>query len=453
MGREPGRSCRVAVVGGGPGGVVCCRFLLEAGHRPVVFESGSEVGGIWAPDPTNDVVYPDLVTNIPTVCMQSFDLDFPKELPSFIRAGDLGRYHVAYAERFGVRKLVRFGARVCRVQPLRSEEEDSRGDSLWQVAWDTETGHCSEHFDAVVVATGHYSRPYRPEVPGQAQWLAAAPSAGARAVEHSRTYRGPSRYASRVLLVVGGRSSAVDIAREARGVAAWVYVLSKGCDEVEAVGNCTHVPLGTAIGRDGRLVLSGGEVIPGPPVERVVLATGYEYEYPFLDGTELGLDFGRASRYVAPLFMHVLHARRPSLGFIGVPLSVPVPIPLFEAQARLVAAHLRSPGTTAEEREAWVAARRAAVGERTMDLHFLAGDAWSHTRDLVRLSGLAGDGLEAYCRRLSLVEEVYRDRVARRPAQPWGEDTYRRVEYSVDWEAGTWSVSEAPGAAAAAGGG
>ena len=144
MGREPGRSCRVAVVGGGPGGVVCCRFLLEAGHRPVVFESGSEVGGIWAPDATNDVVYPDLVTNIPTVCMQSFDLDFPKELPSYIRAGDLGRYVVAYAERFGVRQLVRFGARVCRVQPLRSEEEDSRGDSLWQVAWDTETGHFEE---------------------------------------------------------------------------------------------------------------------------------------------------------------------------------------------------------------------------------------------------------------------------------------------------------------------
>mmetsp|Transcript_75196 Transcript_75196/g.201933 ORF Transcript_75196/g.201933 Transcript_75196/m.201933 type:complete len:288 (+) Transcript_75196:165-1028(+) len=286
-----------------------------------------------------------------------------------------------------------------------------------------------------------------PEVPGQAPWLAAVPSAGSRAVEHSRSYRGPSGYASRVLLVVGGRSSAVDIAREARGVAAWVYVLSKGCGEVETVGNCTHVPLGTALGQDGRLVLSGGETVPGPPVERVILATGYEYEYPFLDGAELGLDFGPVARYVAPLFMHVLHARRPSLGFIGVPLSVPVPIPLFEAQARFVAAHLRNQSTSTEQRGAWVAARRAAVGERPMDMHFLAGDAWSHTRELVRLSGLEGHEFEAYCRRLSLVEEVYSDRVARRPKQPWGEDTYRRVEYSVDWKAGTWRVSEAPGVA------
>ncbi|CAK0863201.1 unnamed protein product [Prorocentrum cordatum] len=173
----------------------------------------------------------------------------------------------------------------------------------------------------------------------KAPWLAAVPSAGSRAVEHSRSYRGPSGYASRVLLVVGGRSSAVDIARE-----------------------------------DGRLVLSGGETVPGPPVERVILATGYEYEYPFLDGAELGLDFGPVARYVAPLFMHVLHARRPSLGFIGVPLSVPVPIPLFEAQARFVAAHLRNQSTSTEQRGAWVAARRAAVGERPMDMHFLAGD-------------------------------------------------------------------------------
>ena len=75
-------SRRVAVVGGGSAGVIAARFLKRAGHRPEIFEAGTSFGGIWADDPTNDVVYKNLQTNLPTVVMQSPDLDFPPALPS-----------------------------------------------------------------------------------------------------------------------------------------------------------------------------------------------------------------------------------------------------------------------------------------------------------------------------------------------------------------------------------
>ena len=44
--------------------------------------------------------------------------------------------------------------------------------------------------------------------------------------------------------------------------------------------------------------------------------------------------------------------------------------------------------------------------------------------------------------RLETVEAVYSDRGKRYPKLPWHDDAYRRCEYSVDWEAGTWSVDD-----------
>ena len=58
----------------------------------------------------------------------------------------------------------------------------------------------------------------------------------------------------------------------------------------------------------------------------------YCYNFPFLDEEETGMRF-KGLRHTTPLYQHLLHARRPSLGFIGIPLAVPCPIPFFETQA------------------------------------------------------------------------------------------------------------------------
>jgi len=185
-------------------------------------------------------------------------------------------------------------------------------------------------------------------------------------------------------------------------------------------------------------------------MEDIILATGYTYSFPFLDAEHIGLDFGAVGRYVAPLYMHVLHARRPSLGFVGVPLAVPCPIPLFEAQARFLAARFRHNESTVAEREAWVAERRAVVGDRSQDMHFLSGGAWAYMAELTRMSGLGAAEFEVYSRRLAVVQELYQDRCSKRQELPWDDDWYRRCEYSVDWSTGAWQVSAGQDAPAAA---
>ena len=100
-------------------------------------------------------------------------------------------------------------------------------------------------------------------------------------------------------------------------------------------------------------------------------------------------------RLVTPLYQHLLHASRPTLGFVGIPLNVPCPIPYFECQAAYVAeAWARGPGSAEEltseaEREAWVERRLAAVRAigREQDFHNTkadGGSAWAYMRELLR---------------------------------------------------------------------
>ena len=59
-------------------------------------------------------------------------------------------------------------------------------------------------------------------------------------------------------------------------------------------------------------------------------------------------------RYVKPLYQHIIHADYDTLCFLGIPLAVPSPLPLFEAQAYFAASHLRKAFTSRKQRQEWV---------------------------------------------------------------------------------------------------
>ncbi len=44
--RKPGTPKRVAIIGGGPGGMKCALWLKERGHKPVIFEKQDHLGGL-----------------------------------------------------------------------------------------------------------------------------------------------------------------------------------------------------------------------------------------------------------------------------------------------------------------------------------------------------------------------------------------------------------------------
>ncbi|CAK9027317.1 Flavin-containing monooxygenase FMO GS-OX-like 9 (Flavin-monooxygenase glucosinolate S-oxygenase-like 9) [Durusdinium trenchii] len=410
-------SRKVAVIGGGPAGLAACRSLVRFGHRPVVFEAAEEVGGIWAEKPMNEVVYKGLVTNIPTMCMQSFDLGFSAK-SSYVTGPELGSYFIDYAEHFKLRQFIRFQSRVEKV------ERQEKDDESWQVSWTSTDGSQAEDFDAVCVASGHYEFPYCPELPGQKEWLAASSE---RKILHALSYNDPedepirTDFNGRSVLIVGGRSSAVDIARELRSRAGSLYVLESGCREVTCEDHCSWLPLGSSLTPEGRILAATGELVSGEPVDTVILATGYTYRFPFLDETALNMEFGPVRRYVKPLYQHIIHADYDTLCFLGIPLAVPSPLPLFEAQAYFAASHLREAFTSRKQRQEWV----------QQDLHFISGYAWDHMRLLMREAGMADSDYSQYDRRLKVVQAIYQDRVDRKPRMPWDDDAYRRCQYQA----------------------
>jgi Flavin-binding monooxygenase-like len=87
-------------------------------------------------------------------------------------------------------------------------------------------------------------------------------------------------------------------------------------------------------------------------VDTVILCTGYDYSFPFLESacssssssssssstnSYTKLDLSWSDKHVQPLYQQIFHTQRTDLSFIGLPHSV-VPFPLFELQAKLVAA-------------------------------------------------------------------------------------------------------------------
>jgi cation diffusion facilitator CzcD-associated flavoprotein CzcO len=65
----------------------------------------------------------------------------------------------------------------------------------------------TESFDAVIVASGHYTVPFIPSTPGLAEFSKNFPGS----VEHSKAWRDPEKYRGKTVIVVGASISGTDI--------------------------------------------------------------------------------------------------------------------------------------------------------------------------------------------------------------------------------------------------
>jgi cation diffusion facilitator CzcD-associated flavoprotein CzcO len=203
---------RVAVIGAGPGGLAAARALLNENYFETitVYERSDRVGGTWNyspetnPPPSipctnaltqdhtlqhpNDIyspIYESLHTNLPHTVMCFKDIPFPNDTPYF----PTHRHVLDYVQRFAVEQklmpMVRLSTQVENVQFEKG---------TWTVtATHLESGIKSQdEYEAVIVANGHYTIPYIPDVPGLAE------SDAFLEIFHSRDYRTPDRFKDKV---------------------------------------------------------------------------------------------------------------------------------------------------------------------------------------------------------------------------------------------------------------
>jgi hypothetical protein len=288
------------------------------------------------------------------------------------------------------------------------------------------------------VASGHYHAPNIPDYPNLKAWKTAFPTR----IMHSKSYRSPTPFAGKNVLVIGAGVSSTDICRELGGVANKIWQSSRGgeYDLLPSMlpDNCTRVgsiagfsSLGsTADLKDedalpGNVVLSSGDTIND--IHHVILGTGYHMSYPFLshlhadalspeDATERTLV--TTGQITHNLHKDIFYIPDPTLAFIGIPYHVAT-FSLFEFQAMAVAAVFSDTAVLPDEkemREEYVErVERKGVGRKLHSLRDEDGEI-VYAREMMeivnqgrreedRVEGHTKEWFEAYRRRLVRMKE------------------------------------------------
>jgi len=192
----------VAIIGAGPAGLVAARWLKAYGLEPVLFEQGESLGGQWTADPRYSGVWPAMRTNTSHVMTSFSDLTYPNSGPVYPTNQAVRAYLQRYAEKFDLIPGLRCGARIQRLE----RAANGRG---WSLGFSDANGSSREEtFPYVVVASGRYNRPMRPDVPGLRSF------SGSGGVSYTFEYKEPERFRGLRVLVAGCSISALEVASD-----------------------------------------------------------------------------------------------------------------------------------------------------------------------------------------------------------------------------------------------
>ncbi|CAK9312252.1 unnamed protein product [Citrullus colocynthis] len=356
---------KVCVIGAGASGLVAARELRKEGHKVTVLEQNEEVGGQWLYDPNvenEDPLGKSKFLNVHSSIYSSLRLASPREImgfsdfPFITKKGrdsrrfpghkELFLYLKDFCQCFGLAQLIRFNTRVEYVGIINTKI-GCFGGIKDQIQWvvrsrdyckyktdynDGDDHHLTEEvFDAVVVATGHYSHPRLPTIKGMDRWN--------RKQIHSHVYRVPDPFRNEVVVVVGNSQSGQDISLDLIEVAKEIHLSTKSINTIteglskviQKYQNLHLQPQIESLEEDGRVVFVDGTSIVA---DTILYCTGYSYAFPFLDTKGIVVvDDDR----VGPLYEHTFPpSLAPSLSFIGIPRKL-IGFPFFESQAIWIA--------------------------------------------------------------------------------------------------------------------
>ena len=279
---------RVAVIGAGPCGLAQLHAFAsdsEAGSASapevVCYEKQSDWGGLWNYDwrtgldehgePCHASMYRYLWSNGPKECLEfadyGFEEHFGKPIASFPPREVLYDYIIGRAKRSGFRDQIRFNHPVRRVSR-------SAGGGFTVTAHDQANDtDVSEHFDYVVVSTGHFSIPNMPHYPGYETFGGT--------LMHAHDFRDAVQFSDRNVLVIGSSYSAEDVASQLwkYGASSVICTSRSGPMGFDWPDGITERPILTHV--DGRTVhFADGSTAE---VDAIVSCTGYLHYFPFMD--------------------------------------------------------------------------------------------------------------------------------------------------------------------------
>ena len=204
LGRRSSRRVRVAVIGGGFGGIAAAIALRKAGIDEImVFERSAGVGGTWF-----DNRYPGAQTDAAShmYCYSFANYDWSR---THVGHQELREYLEHVVDRFDVRRHFRFGQSVESV-----EWDEDAGEQVLTTA----SGEL-HRFHAVISAVGMFTAPRLPDLPGLADF--------AGQTVHTAAWDASLTLAGKRVAVVGTGSSATQVVSTIAGEAEQVIVYQR----------------------------------------------------------------------------------------------------------------------------------------------------------------------------------------------------------------------------------
>ncbi|RAJ07361.1 putative flavoprotein involved in K+ transport [Aeromonas salmonicida] len=181
----------VVVIGAGQAGLACGWHLKQQGLSFVILDAQARPGGNWRN------YYDSLELFSPAAYSSLPGMPFPGAPGHYPGRDEVVRYLEQYADLFQL--PVRQGVQVIQV---------ARADAGFQITAANGQGLLAS---AVIVASGAFSRPYLPDIPGLESFR------GTRL--HSADYRHAAPFRGQSVIVIGAANSAVQIAYDLASVA------------------------------------------------------------------------------------------------------------------------------------------------------------------------------------------------------------------------------------------
>jgi hypothetical protein len=296
-------------------------------------------------------IYPTLETNIDAFAMSFSQEPFPEERSALNirRHGEKSPFrHWTAVEAYlqgllnknGYQEKVSYTTTVELVHKenktgkwvltLRRPSKNGKDDEWW-----------NESFDAVAVATGHYTVPFIPPTPGLAELSKNFPGS----VEHSKAWREPEKYRGKRVLVVGASISGADISSALADIAEtplnsvvrgryhpYFFDWAFQHPNIQRRPAISHIASNKETNERVVYFEDGSKL---ENVDHIIFGTGYSWTLPFLPDLAKTIRNNRLPN----LYQHVFWREDPTLCFVGA-IAAGFTFKVFEWQAVLAARFL-----------------------------------------------------------------------------------------------------------------
>ena len=292
-------------------------------------------------------MYEGLETNIPHILMEHSDDKSLRTRQLFPSREAVLEYLRHYGR--DVRHHVRFHTLVEDIQLQNSAALDQ-----WSIrSRDLLSNERSiKEYDAVVIASGHYSVPFIPDIMGIRDWADANPDI----ISHSKYYRSAESFDGKKTVVVGYSASGVDITHQLSSKAKWPIMVSQRSPSAFTFPKSYKVDVPEIVeflpSSRGRKAVRFANGHIEEDLDAILFCTGYLFSYPYLSSLKPPI-ISNGER-VQHLYKQIFHIKHPSLAFIGLPSKI-IPFRTFECQAAVIAKVLaqRLVLPTAEAMQDW----------------------------------------------------------------------------------------------------